>query len=401
LRILAISDIFPHENDPTSGIFAARQFLEMAKQGAQVTVLVPYMYIPHWTKRFKKYSLSVSPRKMIEYDSLSVISVCFFRSPGKWMLLWDGFAAYLASKSKVYAAHKANPFDIIYCRGFWRETDIGLRLSKRMKVPVVGVGIGTDVNVLPEYSDKHYRYFSRIANSLQCTLATGKGVAEKIESVSNRPTRIIGGVVDVETFSPVPDKTLVRKELGLPYDKYVILFVGHILKAKGIYELINAFVDLKRKYPQIILRLCGNGIEFNDLSTYIMKTNVADIKLVGNIAPGRMSKWMQAADMFVLPSYREGMPNVVMEAMSCGLPIIATAVGGLPDAIGDCQGAFLIEPRNVKQLSEAMGKVIADASLQNCMKVAARKTAEEKFAITKNVTYLLQIMQEVIDGYVS
>jgi len=109
-----------------------------------------------------------------------------------------------------------------------------------------------------------------------------------------------------------------------------------------------------------------------------------------------MHLWMQAADVFVLPSYMEGMPNVVMEAMACGLPVIATAVGGLPEAIGDDEGAMLIEPRKVKPLVDAMLKVCSDKTLQFKMSLAVRQTAEDKFGLKNNVKKTLIYLESVV-----
>jgi glycosyltransferase involved in cell wall biosynthesis len=112
-----------------------------------------------------------------------------------------------------------------------------------------------------------------------------------------------------------------------------------------------------------------------------------------------MHKWMQASDIFVLPTYNEGMPNVVMEAMACGLPLISTAVGGLPEAVGDSKGAILIEPRSSEQLASAIKKVGTDKTLREQMGWAARQTAEQKFGARANSQKLLAYLGSVIAQY--
>lgn len=74
------------------------------------------------------------------------------------------------------------------------------------------------------------------------------------------------------------------------------------------------------------------------------------IRIVGEVHPDQMHKWMKASDLFVLATHTEGLPNVVMEAMACGLPVIATTVGGLLEAVGDCEGAILVPPKNIEAL---------------------------------------------------
>jgi glycosyltransferase involved in cell wall biosynthesis len=93
------------------------------------------------------------------------------------------------------------------------------------------------------------------------------------------------------------------------------------------------------------------------------------------------------------------MPNVVMEAMACGLPVVATAVGGLPAAIGDCKGAVLVQPKNTNQIKEALLRIISDVNLQNQIAAASRKRAEEKFDITRNTQIVINRFMEIINEY--
>jgi teichuronic acid biosynthesis glycosyltransferase TuaC len=144
--------------------------------------------------------------------------------------------------------------------------------------------------------------------------------------------------------------------------------------------------------------MCGTGPEESALKALIQDKNIEDaIRMVGEVEPEQMSKWMQVSDLFVLASHTEGMPNVIMEAMACGVPVIATAVGGLPTAIGDCEGAILVPPKNIGAFTDAIMRVVNDSKLRKRMQAAARKKTEQDFGVEQNASRILDYLQRVIE----
>ena len=401
LNILAISHNYPHSDDPSCGIFTARQLLGLRDAGVDITVVVPLVYAPAFINRFERYKL-YRPRQLIQYDRINSFVVRFPRPAGKWPIRWDGLSCYVCAKNRILQWHKNRPFDLIYARCLFPEGDVGVRLSRQLRIPVVGVGIGHDVNLVPYYSRSLYRHYAWIINNLSYVIATGQSVADKIESQTHRTATVIGGVVNLEEFIPTDDKRRIKEELGLPVNSLVALFAGHLERNKGIFELVDAFSNSKKSCGQLILAVCGDGIEGHSFREYVHKSGAADgIKLAGVVQPGMMHKWMQASDVFVLPTYHEGMPNVVMEAMACGLPVVTTAVGGLPAAVGDCEGAILIQPKRVDELQRAILEVIKDRDLRSRMSTAARQKAEQHFGIKGNTRQLLKCFDEAIGSYKS
>jgi glycosyltransferase involved in cell wall biosynthesis len=121
------------------------------------------------------------------------------------------------------------------------------------------------------------------------------------------------------------------------------------------------------------------------------------IRILGEVPVDQMNKWMKASDLFVLATHTEGMSNVVMEAMACGLPVVTTTVGGLPEAVGGCEGAILVPPRDVDRFEDAVLRVLQDKELREHMALAARKRAEERFGIQRNTRRIMDYLAEVIE----
>lgn len=398
VKILAISHLFPHLKEKRYGIFAARQLSEIHRLGAEITVIVPRVWCPRFLQRFERWKDYDHNCPLCQFEGLNTISAPYIRPPGNWYNRWSGFVVFNVIRKKVLRLHKEKRFDIIYATDLFPDGDAAVRLSKYLRTPATCLCIGVDVNITAHTSNRMYRHFVKTAKALDGVLTCGQSVADGVKAVTGKNPLCVYGVLDLEEFSPASDKTSLRKELGLPSDKTIALYAGYLMKRKGIYELVEAFYRARQKYPHTLLVMCGGGPEKAGLENLARERNIEhSVLLVGEVEPEQMSKWMKASNLFVLASHTEGMPNVMMEAMACGLPVIATTVGGLPEAIGDCEGAILVPPKNIEALEEAMVKVIADHQLQARMQIASRTRAEERFSVKRNARRILDYLQEIVE----
>ena len=398
MKILAISHLFPNLKESRYGIFVARQLSELNRLGAEITVIVPRVWCPRLAMYFDRWKNQDHKCTLREFEGIETISVPYLRLPGNFYNRWSGLAAFRAMKSKALKLHKSKKFDVIYATDLFPDGDAAVRLAQHLKIPAACLCIGVDVNITAHSIKIINRHFVRIVKALDGTLACGQSVADKIKTVTGKNPLCVYGVLDLEEFSPVPDKTPARKELGLPLDKTIVLYAGYLTKRKGVYELLEAINRVQKKYPDILLIMCGTGPEEKTLQKLIQEKSIGHtVRLTGEVAPEQMNRWMQASDLFVLASHTEGMPNVIMEAMACGLPVVATAVGGLPGAIGDCDGAILIPPANVNKLEKAIVKVMNDNQLQASMRIASRKRAEEQFGGKRNANLILDYLQKIVE----
>ena len=168
-----------------------------------------------------------------------------------------------------------------------------------------------------------------------------------------------------------------------------ILFIGRIGQRKGSYDLIEAVKKLRSL--NFTLDMVGDGegdiireiVSANGLGNTVFVYDWVSHKDIGD--------WYNKADILVLPSYAEGLPMSILEAIGKGLPVISTNVGGIPEAVIDGINGFIISPGDVEALSEKMGVLINDASLRVEMGNNSLKIAEEKFSIEKNCSLLKEL----------
>lgn len=397
MKILAISHLFPHKHEERLGIFVARQLSAMANLGAELRVIVPTVWCPKILKhvdRWKHYTVN-SP--LCSYPGLTSQRTFYVRPPGNWFNRWSGLSSYLGMRKIVKDLHHRIKFDIIYATDLFPDGDTAARLANILGIPSACLAIGIDVHQTAFSSKTIYKHFVHIINRLDGTLACGKSVAETMDKITGQKSLSVYGVVDFDKFYPVENKDNLRDKLGLSKNCIYLLYAGYLDRRKGLYELLDAFAQAGFG-KKIKLILCGDGSQKESLKKYAVEKNINNsVIMPGMIDPEEMNRWMQASDVFVLPSYSEGMPNVVMEAMACGIPVVATAVGGLPEAVGNCRAAILVPPKNIAALKEALVKVLNDHELRVKMKSDAIKRAKERFGVERNARLITDYLAKVIE----
>jgi glycosyltransferase involved in cell wall biosynthesis len=168
----------------------------------------------------------------------------------------------------------------------------------------------------------------------------------------------------------VPNTTANSSRKGL------VLFLGHLYRDKGVYELLDAFATLRSVRPGVRLVLAGEGHETEGLRTRAQTLGIDEIvELPGWVDPQAKAELLQRAACFVLPSYREGLPLALLEAMVSGVPIVATPVGGIPDVVQHDRHALLVPPRNADALAAALVQVFDDPRLAARLSGAAQRHA--------------------------
>lgn len=301
------------------------------------------------------------------------------------------FFLYLFIKSLKYARGA----DVIHAQ--WSLTAmVGVLLKKIHKKPLVLTERGSSLNAAMKYR------FTRMVlkwilrncdyitanNFNQISRIRSLGFKEKVCAVPNG--------IDTERFRP-EDSNKARKKLGLPVDKRIILFVGWLVKGKGVDYLLKSLGRIKLHIPDILVVIVGGGLEIENYKRYVSENDLdRSVVFTGPKMIDEIPEFMNAADIFVLPSLSEGRPNVVAEAMACGLPVIATSVNGTPELIEDGIDGILIEPENSKSIEDAVLRLLDDSELYAAIKSRSRGSIiKKKITWDKTAINFCNIYNEV------
>ncbi len=220
-----------------------------------------------------------------------------------------------------------------------------------------------------------------------------------------RCLEIIPHGVDIKRFRPVSsllERNMIREQLGWGFDDEIVLFVGRIIPRKGVDLLLSAWPDILRQRPKAKLVLIGPRQK--NMPTFQSFNNKID-ELILNIIPSErmmfagivknVEAYMQAADVFVLPSRREGMSNVAAEAMATGLPCILTPHDGLPAEFGKPGREFLLVPRHTDALAANILEVLEDNDFRRKIGRAARNWVERRLNIENSLDKYSDIYREL------
>ena len=245
-------------------------------------------------------------------------------------------------------------FDIIHAHFAWSAGYVGMKLKKDYNVPLVITTHAYDVNDLPFRSIKWKKLIQNVLSEADHVITVShknKQYIDKI-NISSPVTIIPNGYRNIYFYPKNAHKS--REKLGLPLGIKIILSVGNLEEIKGHKFLINAIKIISNNY-RVLCIIVGEGSYRKKLNNQIRINNLRkSVCLVGFKYHHDIVDWINACDVFVLPSINEGNPTVMFESMACGKPIVSTRVGGVPEHILSDDYGLMVKPENSEQLAEAI-----------------------------------------------
>lgn len=328
MKILFVSNLFPDSTDPVRGRINATLLRQLAKK-AQIRVVALRPTMPFIGRDYDKLN-PCSEDEILQPVYRTVIYIPKIGSRINHRLL--------AARAKVtlHRVQRDFDFDLILCSWLYPDVCGVARLLKGLKVPMVGISQGTDVH---QYLEVPFRrkLIIKTLNRIAGVITRSKDLAQRLGAAGVKADKLfpIYNGVDIELFK-TSDRRTPRKILGLPQDSKIILYVGNFLPIKNPMLLLRAHAQLTRTLagnpPHLVL--VGAGPMREQIEEYSQANGTQNrVHLVGPKSSELVARYMQAADILCIPSEHEGVPNVALEAMACGIPVVATKVGGIPEVI--------------------------------------------------------------------
>jgi len=303
----------------------------------------------------------------------------------------------LAMLFKLWVA--ARHADIIHAQ--WVPTAaIAIVVGWLRRIPIVVSVRGADLNtarnlrvgrVLTRAIIGRMSYVVTVSDEFRDLLALEIGCSKPLVALYNG--------VDIEQFRP-RDRAACRRELGLPEGQVVALYVGGLIERKGVNVLLQALACDTISGRPVNVYLAGEGPQLDALKTLASAERLSErVHFLGKISKDRMHLWMGAANMLVLPSFSEGRPNVVLEAMASGIPVVATAVGGTSELIADGEDGLLFRPGDVTGLASCLNRLLLQPDLAAQLSVrGTEKIARLGLTWPAHGRRLVSIYQQVLGG---
>lgn len=358
LKILTFTEAFPNREQPLHGLFV-RERVRAIGRLCDLRVMAPVPWAPsvRWLgDRYYRYSQV--PWGECQ-EGLAVTHPRFFRLP-KLLKAADGLFMAVSSLAPVIALRRTFPFDVLDAHWAYPDGVAAAIIGRVFRVPLALTVRGDDINVFPQYSLR--RPWIRWAlKTADLVIALSEELRSRVERLGVPSPRVvvIPNGVDPDRFRPV-DRLVARRRLGLPEDGEIVLSVGRLHTSKGHPLLVEALARLQSRFPSLRLVIVGERDHEADaipiVSTLAAQHGIsARVQLVGAQPPAALPDWYGAADLFCLPTSREGSANVLLEALSCGLACITTPVGGNPGIISSDDLGFLVSPEPAA-LTEAIAE---------------------------------------------
>jgi teichuronic acid biosynthesis glycosyltransferase TuaC len=351
LRIAVATHFFPSSSQPNRG----RPIYEITKALAKIADVrvfcVDSAYPRHkflqprsFLYRNNEISYRVSGVKVeyLQYPALPVIT--------------RPLNGYNCGRALIGRLRRFCP-DLVIGYNVYPEGFGAVAAARDLRIPVVIGALGSDVLRIPDYLVG--QLVAQTIRKASFVVTVSDELRERAIRCGIPPEkcRTIHNGCDFEIFRPA-SRTAARLELCIDPEAEVVVFIGRLVPLKGLRELLEAAAILSVSRPRLCVVCIGEGPMDRELFCRASQSDLkGHVKFVGCANPYEIARWLAVSNVFCLPSHSEGCPNVVIEAISCGRPVVASNVGGIPELLNSRCG-MLVSPGNARQLAHSLSRAL-------------------------------------------
>jgi teichuronic acid biosynthesis glycosyltransferase TuaC len=341
MRILIVTSQFPIAGEPNRGRPIHQTVRELSKL-ADVRVLSPVASYPRWAKPRSYLFRAADPAhavpgcdvRYIDYPALPMLS--------------RPFNGWLCART-LHAPLREFAPDVVLSYWLYPDAFGAMYAARHAGLPLVVGARGSDLRVRDAISKRLTRPVLHAAQRILVVSEDLGRVAVRDYDADPARIRAIPNGCDATIFHP-QSRADARTAFDIDADAELVVYVGRLVPEKGLRELLDAMASLAPQRPKLQLALIGDGPMRAELDARVAADPTLRVRLPGAQGPHDVARWMVASDLVTLPSYSEGHPNVLVEALACGRPVVATPVGGIPEVV-DADCGLLVPARDAAALA--------------------------------------------------
>lgn len=360
MRVLALTNLYPNPWQPQRATFNRLQFRMMGQNHCSVHIIAPIAWPDEFrARRSGKLALPLSRR--VELDGLKVDHPRVYHIPGMLRSYYGRFFYWSVRRTFRRVLEEFEP-TIVYAPWVYPDGWAAIRLAREAGLPVVLQALGSDVLLMDQNPGRRAGTVEAL-RSADGIVAVSQNLADRMMGLGTNPERIrvVYNGLERQLFHPGP-KADARQAIEMSGPGPHLLFVGNLVPVKGIDVLLKACSKLRTDGRDFRLHMVGEGPLRQPLANLSRTLEIADrVQWHGSIPQIQLPNWYRAADLLVLPSRSEGVPNVLLEASGCNTPWVATRVGGIPE-IQHLGVNRIVAPESADELANAIAMMLLSPS---------------------------------------
>jgi glycosyltransferase involved in cell wall biosynthesis len=355
VKILLFSTLYPSAVRPIHGIFVETRLRELLKTGeVQARVVAPVPWFPSKSQRFGAYARFAATPRLEQRNGVEVHHPRYLLPPKVGMSVAPYALALGALPTIRRLQRQGFDFDLIDAHYYYPDGAAAALLASWLHKPFVVTARGSDLNVITQYAFPR-KLILRTAEQAGASIGVSQALMDRLAELGADRSKLntLRNGVDLERFVP-EDRAEARQRLDLPVQGSYLLSIGNLVELKGHHIAIEALTHL----PEVTLLIAGAGPEEGALKALAQRLDVVKrVRWAGVVPQAELKWWYSAADALVLCSSREGWANVLLEAMACGTPVIATNICGTPEVVSSPAAGTLMASRDAQALVAAWSRL--------------------------------------------